>query len=218
MSDSRRMSADEVRELRERLGWSQTQLSAVLTDALGSNYGRGTVGHWETGRRPVPAAAAAFLEQIALAPEDAPEPPQKPAKPPRGTDTAPTPDGPQMASQQLYAGSTYATVCEQFFELIATGVGMIGAGIGSPALRADGAAILEDKQALGAAWGKLAETNETFRNMILATDKQGAYLAVALATGTTAGKIWRNHAAPPSPPIVSADEQLREDVADAAAG
>ena len=87
----------------------------------------------------------------------------------------------------------YARVCEELFELIATGVGLVGAVTGSEKLRIDGEIILADKKNLGKAYGKLAETNETFRNMLTGMHGGGAWLNVALVTGITAGKLMRNH-------------------------
>jgi hypothetical protein len=72
---------------------------------------------------------------------------------------------------------------------------MVGAATGSAPLMNDGAIIAADKAELGKAWGRLAETNETFRNMLVGMTTGGAWVQVALVTGTTAAKCWQaNHA------------------------
>jgi hypothetical protein len=58
----------------------------------------------------------------------------------------------------------------------------------------DGQIIAADSPALGAAWAKLAETNETFRKMLIGMTEGGAWLQVALVTGTTVSKCYQNHA------------------------
>lgn len=222
------MTGEELRAIRQHMGLSQNRLAAVLRDAVGVGS-RTTVRDWESGKANVNPEVAAFLQAVVEGREEAPEPPPlgKPGRPPSSPsdDTAPPPpsDPPRPPAQSpLFQDSAaIAKVCEQLFEMIATGVGMIGAAVGNDSLRRDGLIILDDKQALGQAWGKLAETNDTFRNMLLSADRQGAYLAVALATGTTAGKIWQNHATAQRPRVVDAAEQLRDDLGDngaAAAG
>ncbi len=218
------MTGDELRELRTRLGWSQNRMGTILRDA-GQPGARSSVREWETGKTRVPPGVVAFMEAVAadldeglIAPDPPPARGRRPGgdPPPPPADTPPPlPDG-QVSQPQtpLFTSAAYAKTCEQLFELIATGVGMVGAAIGSEAVKKDGLSIFEDKEALGAAYGKLAETNEVFRNILMSSDRQGAYLAVALATGTTAGKIWRNHAdAPKRIPQMDAVEVLEHDVA-----
>lgn len=194
------MTGEELRAYRKRLGMSQKELGQLIARSLGrsepSTIGR--IGKWENDREPISAEVSAFLETLAsdgatFTLEDTPlngdvgggEGGWKLKE-----DSAP---GLGKPAAVLAIGSSYSSLCEQFFELVATAVGMVGAAIGSDAMMKDGEIILQDKQALGAAYGKLAETNEVFRNMLQATDKQGAYLAVALTTGATVGRIWRNH-------------------------
>ena len=188
------MTGDEIRALRKRYGWTQKQLGELVANAL-DRAPASTVdhlGHWERGRRTIPREVQAFLQTLADDPAAAP-PPSRPAAAAGPDDTEPRDFELGPPAPVLAIGSSYASLCTQFFELVATAVGMIGAAIGNPRVVEDGQIIDRDKQALGAAYGKLAETNETFRNLIVATDKQGAYLAVALTTGTTVGAIWRNH-------------------------
>lgn len=203
------MTGAELKALQTRYGWTNAELAGVLNPALDRHYNGDLITKWRSGRAKVPARVEAFLVGLddppALSAEHGPA--AEPAVPPPGEeDTPPTGTaGGARPSLTLVAGGpgSYSRVCEEFFELIATAVGMIGAAIGSDSVRYDGRIILEDKQALGQAWGKLAEQNETFARLLVATDKQGAYLAVALATGTTAGRIWQNHQ-PPSPPTLTA--------------
>ena len=193
------MTGEQFKRIQERYGWSGRQLSELLTASLGRNVSQTTVSSWRNDKQTIPADVQGFL----LGLEENPDPPvdlsdfgiiEHPE------DSAPG-GGSLPDKKPLVLASTgaYSRVCEEFFELISTAVGMIGAAIGNQTVQRDGLIIHEDKRELGRAWGKLAETNETFRRMLEATDKQGAYLAVALATGTTVGRIWRNHAIPEPP-------------------
>lgn len=222
------MTGDELKAIQTRYGWNNRQAAEVLNGALHRNYTDDLVSKWRRGAQKVPKHVAAFLEGL----DEPPPSPVTPGGGPSGEpdltgipevddiirqaaaeDSAPSGlgvhaggDDPERPRPQLtlVAGgpSAYAKICEEFFELIATGVGMVGAAVGSDNVRRDGQIILEDKAELGKAWGKLAEQNETFAKILTATDKQGAYLAVALATGTTVGKLWRNHQPPPPPRAV----------------
>lgn len=194
------MTGEQFKRIQERYGWSGRQLSELLTASLGRNVSQTTVSSWRNDRQTIPADVQGFL----LGLEENPDPPvdltdfgivEHPE------DSAPGGGSvPDKKPLVLASAGAYSRICEEFFELISTAVGMIGGAIGSPAVMQDGRIIYEDKRELGKAWGKLAETNETFRRMLEATDKQGAYLAVALATGSTVGKIWRNHATQPPGP------------------
>lgn len=202
-------------ELRKRRGWSQEQLSELLKTSMG----RGSVTmirRWEKSERTIPQDIGVFLGELALEerfPTDRflgdttyEEPPEGSPDPTLASgDSAPPPPptsaGGQAAGQlPLHAGGgVYARVCEELWELIATSVGMVGAVTGSKNLQADGRIILADKEALGKAWGKLAETNDTFRRMLTSLNSSGAWLEVALVTGITAGKVMRNHQQPELP-------------------
>ena len=222
MSVPEQMSGAQLRAHRDRLGMTQEAFGRMLGDALGRRYGADNVGKWERGTIKVPRPVATLLEYGA---DDTIAATAADAKAGRGQqptftieDSAPAADGPEIAAGNgptLFGGAQYAKICEQFFELIATGVGMVGAGIGNETIKRDGEIILANKQQMGAAYGKLAETNEVFRNLLLSSDRQGAYLAVALATGTTAGEIWRNHslAAAGRQRQARADEVLAADLA-----
>ena len=191
------MNGKELKRIRERYGWTQKQLAELINEGTERKYRPNDISTWERRPNDVPDAAAAFLEAL----DGDHEPPVSAASTPLDDseggfiDDAPGGDGPAPLSAQtpLALTSLYAKTCEQFFEMIAMAVGMIGAAVGNDTLRRDGQIIEADKKALGAAWGRLAETNEVFRNIIMSADKQGAYLAVALTTGTTAGKLWQNH-------------------------
>ncbi len=206
------MNGDALRRFREEQNWTQDQLGQLLKATLGKGSGT-TVGKWEKGQRPVPedvAALVAKLELEAAFPADGPssraedqyglDDPQlgsdlPPVEGDRGDSAPPEPGEHTVTAGQLPlpGGTTYARVCEELWELIATGTGMIGAVTGSASLRRDGEIILADKQALGRAWGKLAETNDTFRRMLLASTSSGAWLEVALVSGITFGKCYRSH-------------------------
>ena len=176
------------------MGLTQKAMAEALTQAVSRNVALETYRSWERERTHPPADVAAFLEAIeqddgsyAVA-----DPPPARLGP---EDSAPGDDGTRLAlpPAPLFSSGVYSKICAEMFDMVATAVGMIGAVTGNDNLQADGLIIHGDKDELGAAWGKLAETNETFRKMLTASEKQGAYLAIALATGTTAGKIWRQH-------------------------
>jgi hypothetical protein len=145
-----------------------------------------------------------FLEELAVStrlPSDDDGPASPLAAEPEGdvaADTAPGGGQPVdtalPAQPTLGGGGTWARACTELWELIASGVGMMGAATGSPLLMNDGAIIAADAQALGEAWGKLAETNATFRKMLVGMTEGGAWLQVALVTGTTVSKCYQSHA------------------------
>ena len=213
------MTGAEAKAIRKALGLSEAKGAELLASSLGRGVSRTTLQNMEKRER-VPDDVAALLGSLAPAGTlDGLEPEQG-----YGTgdgaagiplsareDTAPggAAASAGAAAPVLFDGGAYAKICTEFWELIATGVGMVGAATGNPTLQRDGLIIDADKEALGAAWGKLAETNEVFRRMIQASEQQGAYLAVALATGTTVGKVWRNHQEAVERAL-SADEALRQ--------
>jgi transcriptional regulator with XRE-family HTH domain len=200
----------ELRRFREEQGWSQDDLAKLLKASLGKGSGT-TIGKWENEQRPVPEDVAALVAQLQLEAAMPGEPPldesafgldsgPSPVEGEAG-DTAPPEPGEQSRDRAtagqlpLSTSTSYGRVCEELWELVATGVGMIGAVTGSDGLRRDGEIILADKQALGRAWGKLAETNDTFRRLLLSTTTSGAWLEVAMVSGITFGKCYRSHQA-----------------------
>lgn len=200
------MTGDELRRLRERRQWSQADLAAAINVAMDRKYGSGSISPWERGTRKIPADVATFLEELAVStalPHDADSLDADPlagADSPGDTaaDTAPGGDRPAdttaLPQPALGGGGTWARACTELWELVASGVGMMGAATGSPALMNDGAIIAADAEALGQAWGKLAETNATFRKMLVGMTEGGAWLQVALVTGTTVSKCYQGHA------------------------
>lgn len=199
----------DIEKLRTRLGISQAELAGMLNNALDRNYKSGSVSTWETGRRNIPDPVATFLEQAILQANlsDDTTPPAPPPPPPdadvvvppigpdgRQADTPPGP-GPSPAGLPVPAGGVYAKACEELWEMIASGIGMVGVATRNDALVDDGKTIAYDKEKLGAAWGKLAETNETFKKMLLSMTEGGAWLQVAVVTGTTFSRCYQNHAA-----------------------
>lgn len=202
------MKGSELRRFREEQGWSQDELGRVLKAALGKGSGT-TVGKWENEQRPVPEDVAAMVASLQL---EAAFPDEKPldedafalgSEPApvegHGGDTAPPEPGERsreaapVGQTPLPGGSGYAKVCRELWELIATGVGMIGGATGSETLRKDGEILYADSAALGQAWGKLAETNDTFRRILLGATGGGAWLELALVTSMTGTKLYRNH-------------------------
>ena len=193
------MTGEQLKRFQSQFGWSNKQLADLINSSLGRKYDASKMSQWRNDRAAIPTEVAAFLAGLDeaepvtdLSDFEIIEHPEDSA--PGGSSV------PDKKPLVLASTGAYSRVCEEFFELISTAVGMIGAAIGNQTVQRDGLIIHEDKRELGRAWGKLAETNETFRRMLEATDKQGAYLAVALATGTTVGRIWRNHAIP-EPPV-----------------
>lgn len=194
------MTGEELLALRERNGWTQKELADDLNVALGRRYNAETIRRFERGARNIPKGVETFLEQLSLSAQldqafgddgpAAPPPPNRDSAP-GGGDSAPA----GLMEPQVAVGSgVYVRACEELWELIATGVGMVGAATNSPTLLNDGAVIAADKEALGKAWGKLAETNETFRKLLVGMTEGGAWLQVAMVTGTTVSKCWQGHA------------------------
>lgn len=200
------MTGDELRRFRERRQLSKGELAELLNQALDRKYDGESVARWERGDRRPSRSVVAFVEDLAASElgnlgslldtggaggmEDGDAPLAGGSE-----DTAPGP-GPMAPQAPMLSGSsTWGRACEELWELIATGVGMIGAAVNNPALVNDGAIIAQDKAALGAAWGRLAETNETFRRMLVGMTEGGAWLQVSMVTGTTLSKCWQSHAA-----------------------
>lgn len=194
------MNGQDLRRLRERRELSPEELAELLNAALGTDYNGETVKRWERSNRKPAAKVVAFLEELAvegLAGElgGAPvglEDDDVPLEHDGAGDSAP---GLPPAAPRLTSGgsSTWTKACEELWELIATGVGMVGAAVSNPALMRDGEIIAADKAALGAAWGRLAETNDTFRRMLVGMTDGGVWLQVALVTSTTVSKCWQSH-------------------------
>ena len=197
------MTNEELRALRKRMSLTQKELGHIIAVGLGrgETATAENVGRWERGDRPIPAEIVSFMEIMG----EGGEWPTQEGTPLTGEtnkggwkkkeDTEPVMPGTvERGSPLIAVGGSYADICTQLWVIIATGVGMLGAAIGSAALMGDGQIIDKNSRALGEAYGKLAEKNEAFRNMLVASDKQGAYLAVGLVTGTVVAEIWRNHA------------------------
>jgi transcriptional regulator with XRE-family HTH domain len=205
------VNAAALKDFRTKQGWSQKKLAELLNASLDRRYTSSTISAWEREREPLPDTVGNLIGQLELEqmfPSDLPtlegeiEPEfAPPAGGAEGEDTAP-PQPPSSASGKaegvaaqlpLPGTNIYTRTCEELWEMVATGVGLIGAATGNEALKQDGQIILADKKALGRAYGKLAESNDTFRRMILGATTGGAWLEVSLVTGLTAGKLMRNH-------------------------
>lgn len=206
------MTGEQLKDFRKRQGWTQAQLANLLNKGLDRQYDGTAVGRWENEKRPIPDYVESFLDSLELETAAAatfgpPTEAQAAALDSEGFqsrepgDSAPPPppgdaEGKPVGQLPLPGGGVHARVCEELWEMVATGVGLVGAVTGSDAMRRDGEIILADKEALGRAWGKLAETNDTFRRMLLSMTSGGAWLEVAMVTGITAGKLVRNHQQP----------------------
>lgn len=200
----------DIERLRAKRNWSQNDLADALNAALDRNYKSGSVSTWETGKRNIPGPVAAMVETLLieanLPPVDDPVPPapqlpnadDPPPPLPNGDDdgrqdTPPGPGPSAAVALPLHAG-IHSRACAELWEIIGTGVGMVGAATGNDALVDDAAIIARDKEKLGAAWGKLAETNDTFRKMLASMTEGGAWMQVAVVTGTTFSRCYQNHA------------------------
>ena len=189
--------ADRFKRLREQTGLSQSELADTLNAALDRNYRSQTVSAWENGKRSIPDGPFSFVEALLLDKAfEADDPVVGSGVPGSSGDTAPLGPG-QGGAVPFSSSGAYKRACTELWEIIAAGVGIFGAAVGSQKLMNDGAIIAADKDALGDAWGKLAETNETFRNMLVGMTSGGAWLQVCVVTGTTVGRLWQNHATPP---------------------
>ena len=206
VADDRKQAGAELRRLRERNKWSQAELADAINAALGKTYSSATISPWETGRRTIPQDVAIFLDELAVstslppsgegeshplagAPDGAVAADEAPGVPGGGSEPPARPGAPGPPT-----GGTWARACTEMWQIIASGVGMVGAATGSQALMVDGAIIQEDSAKLGEAWGRLAETNETFRRMLVGMTEGGAWLQVALVTGTTVSRCYQSHA------------------------
>lgn len=193
------MSAEELLRFRDRRGLSQQQLADLLNEALGKKYTNESVRRWEKDRGPSKEVAA-FLEQLQLAEfsntvgGDDLDGAEAWTLPPPDTEASGDPLAPPPAHPVLSpTGGVFAKTCEELFDLISTGLGIIGGAVGSEAMIYDSGVIAADKKALGRAYGKLAETNDTFRKMLLSMTSGGAWVEVAMVTGGTVSKMWNGH-------------------------
>jgi transcriptional regulator with XRE-family HTH domain len=197
-----------LQAFRERQGWSREQLRELLNASLPEDKAYSSksdvIGRWERGERKMPAHVGTLLDALELeaafppaevepAARDYEHPAEDSPPPPPTDETKPQPSGVAMLTSG--GNPALARVCEELWEMVATGFGVVGAVTGSEALRRDGEIILAEKEALGKAYGKLAETNATFRKMLTGMTTSGAWLEVAMVTGITGGKMMRSHQA-----------------------
>lgn len=192
------MKPEQITRLRKAQGWTRKELASLLTGSLDRAVSETTLGRYEKGERQIPEEVNRFLDALALEGGLPPEPdlPSEQAfDEGLGSDAPPAePFGAGKPTPPLmHRTGAYVNACTELFEVLATAVGTVGALAGSQVLVADGQILAEDKQALGQAWGKLAETNETLRGWLVAASTSGAWFEVALASGLTAGRLLRNH-------------------------
>lgn len=193
------MTGQQLTRIREGLGMSKADLADVLNSALDRKYRPERVGEWEKAEKGPPAHVAEFVASLAADSVDLPGldslsgvgvPPDSDAPPPAPGGDAPPPSGqPPLGA----TGGTYAKICEELWGTIALMLSSFGAVTGKGAYIQDGRIIDADKEALGIAWGKFAETNATFRNMLMSTVSGGAVMQVIVVTGTTTMKIVSSH-------------------------
>lgn len=192
-----KMDGATFTRIREHLGLDKIGMAEVLSDALGRRYDNSRLGEWERDARSIPRGVAEFMEAMALEKGiggealTVPPPP-----PPDDNDVPPAADEPDRPAPQPALspnGGAYAKACEELWEMVGVGLTMVGSVTGSQAMTIDGQIIVGDKQALGRAYGKLAETNETFRRLLISMTTSGAWLEVAVVTAGTASKMIGNH-------------------------
>ena len=186
------MNGNELRSLRELLGFNQIQLAEYLNEVSGRSYRGSTVSQWESDKRSIPAVVADSVSALVVNAAIPGDPLADLAD--LAADTAPEGDASEQTAQiPMSSSGIYTRACVDLWGMIAMMVSSAGALSKNPALMQDGFTIDADKQALGRAWGKLAESNETFRKMLVSATSGGAYLEVILVTSTTAGKLFQNH-------------------------
>lgn len=190
------MDGKQLKRLREQQQWTQPELAEILNPALDRRYTGKVISQWENGHKPIPEPVSIFLTELGLGSILPPREPEPENLPPQAGDTIPEGGGPSTThppQQLLSRSSPYEEVCTQLWEIIATGIGMVGAATGNESLRKDGAIIDASKHKLGLAYAHLAETNATFRNMLGAMTTSGAWMEVGMVTGTVFAECWRNH-------------------------
>lgn len=200
------MNGKQIKDFRKRKHWTQQQLADVISNALGRSCSQGQLGRWENSQRETPPDVDRFLDQLALngdtgssgpGPADSPGlggtlPPEDTAPDGSGDGfraaTGPSPQAPLTGDR-----TAYTKACEELTDILATIVSTSGMLLNNEKLMVDGQIIGADKKAWGQAFGHLAETNDSFRRILLSASQGGAWVEVALVTGQTAGKILQNH-------------------------
>jgi hypothetical protein len=128
------VTGDELRRLRERRGLDRAELADATNQALGTTYSAETVARWERGSRQVSKKAGAFFQELAVS--DFTDTVGGDAEPvddlPPAGDVPPGP-GPGAEPQRALTtgGGVYVKACEELWEMIAAGVGMLGAATGT---------------------------------------------------------------------------------------
>jgi hypothetical protein len=194
------MTGEQFSKLLDHLGLSNTEAANLLNEQLGKKYRSDRVNQWR--KEKPPEHVAAFMDALVASSatplptiDDLHESPAPDASSERGDTPPPEPERDPALTQIALptGGGIYARICTDLWATIALMVSSGGAITGSKALVEDGRIIDADKEKLGAAWGKLAETNETFRRMLVSATTGGAWLEITLVTGVTANKMLANH-------------------------
>lgn len=189
------MTPEGIKRFREQHGLSQAQLAELINAPLDRKYGSAVVSAWETRKRNIPDHVSVYLDALAMESNLAPPTGEYGEAPPAEDDFPPGPQTPPLHIPSIQG--SYTRICTELWEMVATGVGMTGALLNNEAVKQDGLILDASKHELGEAYGKLAETNETFRRMLTGMTTQTTWLEVCFVTGKVAGRIYHNHAGPP---------------------
>lgn len=210
------VTGEQVRAWRLETELTQDEVGKLLRRAFPDrkSYDGTQVGRWERGKNTIPRPVQEIFEALmagAPADDDAPaasrvEPPPEPDDAGGAADSAPAADQLDLPAQTPLPGdSSYAKICAELWQMIAFGVGLGGRAVGSEKAMAAAQVIEADAPALGKAWGKLAEQNDTFRRILISLTQGGAWTEVILVTSTTAVKVYQIASYPAPLPEHAAD-------------
>ena len=145
------MNGKDLADFRAKRGMTQKQLAELINVSLGRSHVAQKISKWEREVEPVPKNVQTFLTELQLEEalpsnlliEPEYEPPTEDLPPLDGEtgDSAPPP--PPGTAEQVAAilpsgGRTiYARMCEEMFEMVATGIGLIAVATNNPTLTAD---------------------------------------------------------------------------------
>lgn len=203
------MTGQDLNRIQSTLALTDADLLTLLNGTLERKYNGTRLREWKQDERPVPKIVASLLENLTLerglglddtAATDSLDDTVEQLLREEAGDTAPGVGGAAAEKTKtvaLLAGGkgAYTKTCVDLWQIVGLGVSSTGALMGSAAIVVDGQIIDADAQALGEAWGKLAEQNQVFARWLMQASMGGAWLQVVLATGGTMAKIVQNHAA-----------------------
>lgn len=196
------MNGQQLREWRESKGLTQGQVAEfvnetlMLTEPISGN----NIGYYERERQRIPADIAAFFDQIVATPDDVidgleiPEPkPRRPRKPKEQDEAPQAPVGSGQQTLPFDPGRTYTQACTELWRIVALGFSGWGMLFQKPVYIDDGKLIDQQAAALGEAWGKAAEQNETLKRWVGSLSEGGVWVQVSIVTGQLAGSLAQNH-------------------------